>query len=196
MENGFSAQKNEIRKQIAALRASIPGAEKAESDRRITSLITSLPAFDAARTVLLYASAGSEICTDEIARVAWCRGKVVAFPRTDAGTRKITFHAVGSLDELIPGVFGIRAPSENAPMILPDAGTFCLVPGYTFDTAGFRIGYGGGYYDRFLAGSGKVLMAVGAVYHRFFSDMPLPKDVYDLPVRQIVTEKGVFPAHA
>ena len=101
----------------------------------------------------------------------------------------MTFHYVTSLSELSPGRYGILAPPEENAIYTPIPTTLCLVPGMVFDRHGYRIGYGGGYYDRFLRdfdGS-----AVGLVYRDHLLPS-LPHGRYDLAVSALVTEDGIL----
>ena len=98
-----------------------------------------------------------------------------------------------SLDELVPGTKGILEPADDAPALTEPAqlvGSVCLVPGLVFDGAGHRGGYGGGYYDRFLAfypGDKIGLARTGMI-----SSNPLPVEKGDVPVDFIATEFGVW----
>lgn len=99
----------------------------------------------------------------------------------------MSFHKISSLDDLSPGAFGIYGPSENAPAAQPEEmrNSVCIIPGLAFDSNGGRLGYGGGYYDRFLAGYTGV--SIGLCREETFSADPLPRDEYDIPVDTVVT---------
>ena len=96
-----------------------------------------------------------------------------------------------ALEELESGSFGVREPSLAAPQYNMDLDgqALCLVPGLCFDNKGYRLGYGKGYYDRFLAKFRGVTL--GLCYNDFLQDC-LPVGDYDLPVQQIATENRVF----
>ena len=99
--------------------------------------------------------------------------------------------AEAPLEELESGSFGVREPSLAAPQYNMDLDgqALCLVPGLCFDNKGYRLGYGKGYYDRFLARFRGVTL--GLCYNDFLQDC-LPVGDYDLPVQQIATEDRVF----
>ena len=105
--------------------------------------------------VLAYLSFGSEVETRGLVRDAWAAGKRVAVPRCDAAARRMAWVELDSLEGLVPGAFGIEEPPADE-LALDDGrlgeDTVALVPGLLFDRAGMRLGYGGGYYDRFLVG--------------------------------------------
>ena len=105
----------------------------------------------------------------------------------------MSFHLVNDLNELQNGKFSLKEPDINLPKweynddFKSDA--ICIIPALAFDEAGYRLGYGKGYYDRFL--SGKNITRIGVVYSEFIIDK-LPLGRYDLPVDFIVTEKGII----
>ena len=112
-------------------------------------------------------------------------GKRVLFPKVDGG--EILPVEVSSLKELLPGKFGIPEPPLDYGRVLrsPDV---VFVPGLAFDIYGFRIGYGGGFYDRFLARVSP-LAKIGVCFgFQLFSE--LPHDPFDIPVDYITTEKN------
>ena len=105
-------------------------------------------------TVLIYLSFASEVETRGIIRAAWELGKAVALPRVCAA-RSLRWYRVDSLDSLSVSSFGIKEPPphENREVVPGSApGHVAIVPGLAFDCQGFRLGYGGGFYDVFLAG--------------------------------------------
>ena len=112
------------------------------------------PLFAAAPLVLTYVSRSEEVGTRALIERLLVSGRRVAVPRTDLASGTMTFHEISSLDDLAPRTMGILEPPEEAPALTNPAqlvGSVCLVPGLVFDGAGHRIGYGGGFYDRFLA---------------------------------------------
>lgn len=117
--------------------------------------------------------------------------KVVALPRVVPGTRAMRWFSVDSLEGLERSPFGVEEPPADAarevfPAVLPLA--LALVPGLAFDAAGFRLGYGGGFYDTFLADFPGT--TVGLCRTCQLSAVPLPRGPYDLPVGLVVTEGG------
>lgn len=117
--------------------------------------------------------------------------KVVALPRVVPGTRAMRWFSVDSLEGLERSPFGVEEPPADAarevfPAVLPLA--LALVPGLAFDAAGFRLGYGGGFYDTFLADFPGT--TVGLCRTCQLSAVPLPRGPYDLPVGLVVTEDG------
>ena len=182
--------KRTIRDQYRAARRAIPPEKKAEADARICSRFLSLAAYRYSGTVLLFAPLDDEIDVMPIAQAALDAGKTVAFPRCHREERTITFHAVGSPSELSPDNYGIREPAAGLPALDVNAsGTICLIPALVYDREGYRIGYGGGYYDRFLNDFQGA--KIGPIYGDFIVDR-LPRGRYDAPVDTMLTEKGVI----
>lgn len=181
-------EKDALREKYGELRRALPEDIKKKMDDKICRAATSLVSFRHADTVLLYAPKPDEVDVREIARAAWAMGKQVAFPLCDPERRNMTYHIVSSFDELRSGNYGIMEPDPAAPTFDPTRPSVCLVPALLFDTEGYRVGYGKGYYDRFLhhfAGS-----KIGLVYSDFVLPT-VPRGRFDLAVDLLVTEKGV-----
>ena len=119
-------------------------------------------------------------------------GKRVALPVTDINRQEIFMRAVGRYPEdLVPGVFGIPEPREACPAIAPEEIDLVLVPGVAYDINGYRLGYGRGYYDRFLPRLRPGALTVGLAYA--FQIVPtVYPEAHDRPVRLIVTEEGII----
>lgn len=96
------------------------------------------------------------------------------------------FRLIRSLGSLSAGPFGILEPTESCPLARPGADSVCMVPGWCFDREGMRIGYGKGYYDRFLRTyAGRT---VGLCYADCCCER-LPHGPWDIPVQRVVTER-------
>ena len=151
-----SSPKDELRKQLKAQRAALDPAMRAEVDKRIAAHLLALDAWREASTVLTYLSFGSEVDTRTIIEHAWDAGKTVALPRCVPNTRLMSWHRVTSFDALCRSSLGVEEPADDPATLIDPAAcdptrTIALVPGLTFDAHGFRLGYGGGFYDTFLA---------------------------------------------
>ena len=166
-------------------------AEKQRRDEAICRAAVSLVSFRYAEYVLLYAATENEINIMTIAEEALARGKKIAFPRCDKETHTMQYHIVTSLDELSPDAYGICEPPKDAPIYDPknDLGSaVCFVPGLVYDKAGYRLGYGKGFYDRYLSGfSG---CTIGVVYSDYILQS-VPRGRFDVSVNILLTEKGV-----
>lgn len=190
---GTDADKSSLRSNYLEVRKNIPVRTRAESDSSIQSALWAFPLFADAPLVLSYVSLPVEVGTRAVIERVLAEGRRVGVPRIDVAARTMTFHEIASLDELVPGTKGILEPTDDAPALTEPAqlvGSVCLVPGLVFDGAGHRVGYGGGYYDRFLAfypGDKIGLARTGMI-----SSNPLPVEKGDVPVDFIATEFGVW----
>lgn len=190
---GTDADKSSLRSNYLAVRKSIPARTLIESDSSIESALWAFPLFAEAPLVLSYVSFSAEVGTRDIIGRVLAEGRRVGVPRVDAASRTMAFHEITSLDELVPRTKGILEPGADAPLLSRPSqlvGSVCLVPGLVFDGAGHRVGYGGGYYDRFLAfypGDKIGLARTGMI-----SSNPLPVERGDVPVDFIATEFGVW----
>lgn len=185
--------KNRIRENNKKKRNAILPEKKRELDAKICNRIMSLVSFRFAETILLYAPVNSEIDTTPIALVALAAGKKVAYPRCIPGTSEMEFHYVNSVEELHSGALNIPEPLESAPKFSKsDIDTkekcLCIIPALAFDKRGYRLGYGKGFYDRYLSDA-KVIKA-GVIYSDLFVEK-VPNGRFDLKVDFIVSEKGV-----
>jgi len=188
----ITLEKKRLRAHFKALRAGISPEQKARWDAAIIANIIDLPAYREAATLLCYMTAPGEIDTRPLLEHAWGQGKQVALPRCLPGSEGIMeFYLVGKGDPLAPGMQRILEPNPLRQQKLTGFdGCLCLVPGYAFDAQGFRLGYGGGYYDRFLSGllrGGQTAMACYGIC----GVEKLPRGEYDQACRYIVTEAGV-----
>ena len=188
--NTIKKDKDEIRRDYIEKRNTMDPALKAARDKKICSFATSLAGYRYAKYVLLYAPLDGEIDVMPIAADALAKGKTVAFPRCNKEKHTMNFHIVTSLDELVEDSYGIREPSESLPIYQPDEEgvAVCFVPGLVYDKNGYRIGYGKGFYDRYLSNfSGNI---IGVVYSDFILPS-VPKGKYDVSLNILLSEKGV-----
>ena len=183
-------RKNEIREKYKTLRAALDPKVKAGWDEAVCRSFISSATYRFASVLLLYAPKRDEVDVMPIARQALADGKRVAFPRCIPDTHDMVFHFVDSLSQLISGSYGLRDPSSDLEVY--DRGSpetaACLVPAIVYDRRGYRIGYGKGYYDRYL--SSFTGSKVGTVYSEYIVDS-LPGGRYDLSVDFIVSERGI-----
>lgn len=183
------AEKKELRRQILEERRALPPEEKRALDASLCVALTSLPEWENCRLLLCYSPVRGEIDLLPIARQALLCGKQVAFPISHTDRYALSFHPVESLDELTAGAYGIPEPPASREAITDFSGALCLVPALAFDRDGYRLGYGKGYYDRFL--SEFCGISLGLVYTRFLRDR-LPRAETDRAVNRILTEKGAL----
>lgn len=188
--NDIRLEKKELRETSKGIRSAFSAAQKAQFNEKITRRVQELWSFRDAPLLYAYVSSDIEVNTHSIIRTALAKGKTVAVPRCVPGTRQMEFYAIESLEELSAGAYGILEPTPDpAKQVLDTETGLCIVPGLAFDMRGYRLGFGKGYYDRFLANYH------GAVIGLCFDDciVPrLPNGKYDKPIKLIVTEKRIL----
>lgn len=167
-------------------RQSLSEKKKRELDGAILERVLSLDEYKKADIVLTYASMPVEVDTFGLIRAALSDGKKVACPRCVPGTRNMEFYYISGEDELFPGSFSVPEPlPDERNLYTGGENSVCIVPGLSFDYEGFRLGYGKGYYDRFLSGfSGK---NIGICYNECVCRR-LPHGKYDRAVNVLVSE--------
>ncbi len=184
--NHVYSQKMELREHYKALRRSMDPAEKAAADRAVLENIQKLWQYAKSDTLLCYVSTEIEVDTRELIRQALTQGKRVAVPRCVPHTRDMEFYCISSLEELSPGCFGVLEPAPDPEKLWsPDKGGLCLVPALCYDWAGYRLGYGKGYYDRFLA---RFTGFVAGICYSSCVRRRLPHGRYDRPAEVLVTD--------
>lgn len=177
--------KSALRKRYRQIRGSLAD-EIARLSERICEKCASIPEFLSADTVLLYASKGSEVDLSSLFYKAREMGKTVCYPRC-TGEREMKFFRVDDLSELSEGAYKILEPSETAePM--EDEQSCIFIPALAFDKDGFRLGYGGGYYDTFL--ENHIGCRVGVAFDACLAEK-LPREAHDKKSDYIITESQV-----
>jgi len=185
---GLGLLKTELRKLVREEISALPHDYIAESDKFLTSNATTLEEFVAARNIMIYHSVEKEPGTLGIARAAFQLGKTVAFPFCFKGGI-MQARVVASLDELKPAMLGIPAPPDSAPVIQPEMLDLIIVPALAYDMAGFRLGYGGGYYDRYLCHT--QAYTIGLTRERLLKSS-LPIEPHDIAVKCVITEERIL----
>jgi 5-formyltetrahydrofolate cyclo-ligase len=177
--------KNELRDYFAKKRKALSSSEKSILDKKISDRLISMSVFKSSNQILLYASTDEEISTDSIFRYSLEIGKPCFFPKCYDHS-KMVFFSVSSPDELICDSFNIKAPKYETDIYTPKPSDIIIVPAMSYDKKGFRLGYGKGFYDRFLPDF--MGTKIGLCYYDFISDS-LPTGRFDMSVDIIITEK-------
>ena len=186
----INTKKAALRKHFRAVRAAISHEERKEKSLGVCRVLwEELPEFSTARTILFYYPLPHEIDILPLFDRARKLGIRCAFPRCRAEAGEMDFFYVDDLSELENGRFGIREPKLSAQRVEDFSDTLMLVPAMAFDRQGFRLGYGGGYYDRFLAAH--PMKTVGITYELLLAEA-LPRDEYDKAVDIIATERRMI----
>ena len=185
--------KPQIRTEIRAKRDALSDKERAAGARRIVERLLHHPDVHRAKTVLLYASYGSEVHTDDLAKELIKRGKAVAFPKITSVAGLMTLWRIKNLDALIPHKHGIRAPDVTRSQPIEPITVDCVIyPGIAFTKGLSRLGQGGGYYDRLSAKIADNCARIGVCFEAQLVD-GLPQETHDAKVHWVVTEVTVYP---
>lgn len=143
-----------------------------------------------ANVIGLTISAFPEVNTMPLIEKLWTQGKRVAVPKCEPKTRAMIFYEITSFDQLETVYMQLKEPIPTLTKEVPKEEIDCLiVPGVVFDRFGYRVGFGGGYYDRYLVsynGERITLAFEVQLIHK------VPTDQYDLPVHKIITETSVI----
>lgn len=182
-------RKNELRAKYKKIRSDCPKEIKTGLDRKIAEKFFSLEEYASCKTLFTFVSSQIEVDTVEIIKKALADGKQIAVPKCTDKSGLMDFYYITSLDSLKKGAFSILEPDTEACEKVEDLEQgLCIVPGLCFDFQGYRIGFGKGYYDRFLQKfSGTT---VGICYSKCI-EKELPKGAFDKSVDIIVTEKYI-----
>lgn len=187
MINDIRPEKTALRNAAIEWRKGLSRSEKQRMDFKIQSKVMNLWKFREVATVLLYCAKPVEIDTKLLIERASALGKTVAVPRCVPGTREMDFYIIKSFDDLETGAFGVLEPIPDKCRKLSDfTSSVCIVPALVYDKQGYRLGYGKGYYDRFLSGYRGA--CIGLAYSDWVKET-LPHGKFDRKVDIIVTEK-------
>lgn len=182
-------EKAALRKATLARRDALDAAIRARNSQTITQRILALEAYAEAKVVAAYASFGSEYDTSAFLARILGDGKQLLLPRMDRASHTLKLHDVTELEkDLVAGVWGIREPAPSRPVRSLATVDFLLVPGVAFTTAGARLGYGGGYYDRLMASLDARAPRVAAAFDLQVVNS-IPESPHDQRVQAVITER-------
>jgi 5-formyltetrahydrofolate cyclo-ligase len=183
-EGDAVAAKADLRRRLAAARAARPDAERATAGRLIRDHVLEMPEVSGAGTIAAYYSAGPEPDTHRLAFALWKRGSYVVLP-VQLPDGDLDWASYEGPDSLAPGPRGILQPVEpvRGPGTVARADVV-LVPALAVDAAGYRLGRGGGSYDRALARVGPMVPTIALIYDDEFLDR-VPAEPHDCPVRAV-----------
>lgn len=182
--------KHAIRARILNKRKCLDEKHKKELDRRITGFLLASEIWRKANHIFLYASLPEEVNTWPVISSALTQGKYVGLPVIESlGEGRMNFYSYSDKSELESGLLNIQEPGKNCHLIEnePD---LIVIPGLAFDHEGTRLGYGKGFYDRYLAlHAGWNSFLLGLAYD-FQIQPELPKEETDYQVMDVITENG------
>ena len=181
-------EKQRLRTVIRDLEKTLSAKYKARSSAAICSHIMGMPEYREAQTVFCFAGRANEIDTSSLLAHTLASGKRLCVPLcVDKGIMEL--REITDLSQLTIGSYGIPEPPADAPVISPDDVDLSIIPCLTCDHGGRRLGWGGGYYDRFL--SVYRAAAVMVCREKLIRD-ELPVEPHDMPIPWVVTENGLY----
>ena len=172
--------KKTLRKETIAAMKRLPQSVKAEADSQLTQRFIQLPAFQEAKTLATYLSFDHEVSTAGLIQAALQLGKRVCVPRTyPQGRMEFVEYDPNILEKTR---FGLLEPNEKGKLVDQSEIDLIHVPGLVFQSKGYRIGYGGGYYDRYLADyTGRTVSTIYSTQQKEFQP-----DVFDQAVQEVL----------
>jgi 5-formyltetrahydrofolate cyclo-ligase len=181
-------EKSELRARMRALRAAVPPDERLRLARAVEGHVFALPEMQAARTVLLFYSFGSEVETSGMAERVHGEGKRLLLPYLEA--ERMEAAEVLPDDELVTSSYGPREPARRVAVDPADVDVV-IAPGLAFDREGYRLGYGGGHYDRYLSRMGTRALRIGIGFAGQLVDR-VPREPADERLDLVATDAGIL----
>lgn len=185
--NDIRPVKRALRAKYRSLREEMDPAEKAGYDRQIFERLIATPFYQKAKALLCFVSTDIEVDTHRLISRALADGKRVAVPKCLDRKGTMEFYEIHGLSELSPGEFALLEPDITHALPFTDyKNSLCILPAFAFDRDGFRLGFGMGYYDRFLHRF--TGMKLGVCYNSCIAPA-LPHGRFDVPADYIITQK-------
>ena len=182
-----------LKLQVIEKREKLTKQEVKEKSRKIIDNLRSLKEFQSAKNILFYVSFNKEVNTQELIKeLLGKKEKTVVVPYLIKNYPILQLSELKNFDELEEKSFGIMEPREfYIREFSIDRLDLVILPGIVFDKEGYRIGFGHGYYDRFLKKLKKNVKKIGLAFEVQIVDN-IPEEKHDVPVDVVVTEKGVI----
>jgi len=182
--------KTEIRKMVKEKLQHIPSDLYHKWSREIATSLFSLDDWKNAATIAVTISRGKEVETRAIIQEGWKQGKRIVVPKCDSISRGMTFRILESFDQLEVVYYGLEEPKEaETEAVSAHEINIMLVPGLAYNQKGYRVGFGGGYYDRFLS---KYEGKTAALAFEVQLVEELPIEDHDIAVDTIITNERVI----
>ena len=175
--------KKALRREIGAKKRAMSAEEIERASARLAEKFFQTELYRQAKTIYGYLSYNQEVRTEPILRRAQADGKRVAVPKVYGD--EMRFLWLDDLQQVAPGAYGIPEPIADGPVAM-DETALVLMPGLAFDPEGHRLGYGGGFYDRYLADQPKHLLV--ALCYRFQLLDHLETEAHDVPVDLVICD--------
>lgn len=185
----MTEEKKRLRREFKKIRDSIEKSVRASESERIIKNLIETEEYKSAKTVFAYVSFGSEVETYNLLKRILADGKRLAVPLCDTDSRIMSAICIDDLTQLVCGAYGIPEPPKDGIVLGKDEIDLVVVPALSFDRSGMRLGYGGGYYDKFLYGfKGN---SAGLAFSQCIAES-LPTDKFDCRTDRVICPEGVI----
>ena len=183
--------KKEMREKAQELRDNIRASDKKIFDKSISQNLFSWKCYQKARCIFCFVSFRSEVNTFNILETSIAEGKTIAVPQINLKTGEMKAKVIKDLKkDLCPGEYGILEPTAPCREVDYSKLNLIIAPGLAFTLTGARLGYGGGYYDRFIQKNSSIPVCTLAYHVQIIDYLPIKK--HDIPVDYLITEKGLI----
>lgn len=179
--------KNQLRNEFKKKRAELSDKKKKSSE--ICNILLNSNTYKNANIILCYSALSGEVDTGAVINQSLADGKILALPKCINKNGLMNYYIIDSLNSLAECMFGILEPDISCKLLDDFSDSICIVPALSFDKKGYRLGYGKGYYDRFLEKYNGI--SVGLCYNELISEN-LPINKYDKNVNAVITENKMF----
>ena len=180
----------DLRRAFKRTRQAMSARERAHANAVICNQLTALPVLADADTAAAFMATPDEVNLESWITERWQHHAGVVLPKiSTAGQMDFLPYEAGT--PLADNQFGIAEPATGQ-LVAPENIQVMLVPLVAFDDLGTRLGMGGGFYDRYLARVRADTLVIGVAFACQHSDVPLPKDSWDVPMHAVVTENGML----
>lgn len=180
--------KKQIRTEVKACRREALPEQIFQNSEKICDAFLHLQEYKEAETVFAYIDCKNEVQTKKVIEQCWKDGKIVAVPKVLGKIMK--FYPISSYEDLEDGYFGIREPKHEELQEIVRENGLMILPGVAFDLERHRVGYGGGFYDRYLEEHPELKKIAFAFEFQLYAQVPY--EVFDIQPEKIITEKRII----
>lgn len=188
VKNMEVSSKKEIRAEVKKHRREATAEQIHGNSESICNTFLRLPEYKEAEYVFVYVDCKNEVETKKVIEQCWKDGKTIAVPKVFGKVMK--FYAITSFDDLEEGYFGIREPKHECLQETVREDGLMILPGVAFDEERHRVGYGGGFYDKYLEEHPDMKKIAFAFEFQMFDRVPF--EVFDRQPEKIITEKRII----
>ncbi len=185
----MNGEKRGVRQVLLHERRAYLNEKRVQSSKEIMQRIIGSQLYKDCDTILTFIPTRIEVDTTSLIEKAFADGKTVAAPRVDKNSDLMDFYRITSFDDLESASFNLLEPKTDCEKITDFSNSICITPGLAYTRKGFRMGFGRGYYDRFLSGYEGI--SCGVIFEQFILDS-LPVDDRDIPTSFVVTEYEII----